>query len=601
MAASYSERFEEWQKARFSPPPEPELTPTKPSFLDMVPMRDKVRLYTEVFLPANKQEPAPAILMRSPYPFSLPSRNDKRPISRYQDEGYAVVYQLTRGQGKSEGRYRRYIDDINDGYDCIEWIEKQYWCNGCVGMEGPSYLGTTQLLAAKSKPRALKCIMPTAFVGNSLECSPFVNGVPLRGNFLQWNKVLDAESMSSLDFIYGDANIHQHPTLGPAMYKRPLLEAADNVLEGDKLESWKEIIANPTDCEYWQSISYSDHDLSNLSIPTFFTDGWYDMTRGPIDFFVRLESLQPARPDCYLLVGPWNHGQTYAAHSHGQSNGEREMQENGQVDLVSLRLAFYDHYLKDEASNEKLKDLQPNRVRVYITGSPDSNANVWKDYPTFPPPNVKVHNMYLQSEGNANSLPDTGFLTLTPPEKHSRLAPSDIYIYDPDVPTPSESEAMRDRRSIEVRSDVVTYTSAPLTEPLTILGHIKLVLYAASDAPDTDWFATLTEIFPNGKSVAFHHSVSAIRARYRHGLDREIPLRPNEVERLNISLGFAGHQVAAGNCLRLSIFSAAFPKCDPNTNTGNNVATDTDVRVAKQTVFHTVSNPSHLSIPVITL
>ena len=179
--------------------------------------------------------------------------------------------------------------------------------------------------------------------------------------------------------------------------------------------------------------------------------------------------------------------------------------------------------------------------------------------------------------------------------------PTDSYIYDPALPTNSRVETFCDRREVEVRSDVLTYTSEPLTTPLTILGDIELHLHAASDAPDTDWFVVLTEVTPDGQSRSFHYAPPAFRARYRDGFDQEVFLTPNKPEEFRISMGPAGHQIAAGNCLRLSIFSAAFPEFDPNSNTGNPAATDTEIRVAKQTVFHDANRPSHIVLPVIQL
>ena len=161
-------------------------------------MRDGIRLYTEVFLP-DVTGAYPAIFMRSPYPYTRPSRNDKHPLSRYQEAGYAVVFQLTRGQGQSEGEFHFFKDDINDGYDAIQWIALQSWSNGKVGMMGASYLGGAQLLAARAKPPALKCIMPTAFVGNCTQCFPFSYGVPKKAPYMQWHQVLDVEQWDDMD------------------------------------------------------------------------------------------------------------------------------------------------------------------------------------------------------------------------------------------------------------------------------------------------------------------------------------------------------------------------------------------------------------------
>jgi putative CocE/NonD family hydrolase len=592
MSDTYESRLAAWRKTKFSPAPEKPLSPRQPTLVEMVTMRDGIRLYTEIFLPVLPST-YPVILMRSPYPYSRPSRNDTHPLSRYQEAGYAVVFQLTRGQGQSEGDYHFLRDDIDDGYDAIAWIAEQSWSNEKVGMMGPSYLGSTQLLAAKAKPEALKCIMPTAFIGNATQCFPFANGVLKKAPYMQWHQVLDAERSDDMDVAYYDINALHHPLWGSAFRKRPLVDAADDVLNGDKLASWRETISHPLDDEFWQDIHFTDQQLAELNLPIFFTDGWYDTTIGPIDFFTRLEKIRPEKTDRYLLIGPWDHYQTSSSSQPGDNNGDRILPDNASCDHIDVRLAFFDRYLKDD----KASVIQEDRVRVYITGAENSNANIWKYFPTFPVPGTEYKKLYLHSQGDARSFPGNGTLNWDCPKNE----PTDNYIYDPELPTNSRVETYEDRRQVEIRSDVLVYTSAPLTVPLTILGDIKLHLHAASDGPDTDWFVVLTEVTPEGQSLSFHYAPPAFRARYREGCTQEVFLTPNKPEEFRIPMGPAGHQVAKGNSLRLSIFSAAFPEFDPNSNTGNLAATDTEMRIAKQSVFHVVDRPSHIVLPIIQL
>lgn len=586
----YQERLNAWQKAKFKPPPEPPLNPRNPSSVEFVPMRDSVKLYTEVFLP-DRPSAFPVVLIRSPYPYSLPSRNDKYHINIYNQSGYAFVFQITRGQGRSGGQFRYLMDETLDGYDTISWVSKQPWCNGNVGMEGSSYLGITQLLAAKAKPAALKCIMPTAFVGNPVRCFPFSYGVPMKGPYMQWHQVLDAKAKDDMDVTYCDMNALNHPKWGPAFRKRPLIDSANEVLSGDKLASWRSTICAPTDNEFWSSVQFDDNTLAELDLPMFFTDGWYDTTIGPIDFFSRLEKIGTAGGDRFLLVGPWDHYQTAHSSQPGENNGDRTLPGNAAINHIDHRLAFFDRYLRGKTNSV----VQKNRVKIYITGAANSDVNRWYNLPTFPAPNTEYQCLYLHSFGNAQSFPGDGFLN----HQIQKAEVTDSYVYDPLIPTESIVESSLDRRRTEVRSDVLTYTSKPLCKALTILGDINLVLYAASDTPDTDWFAVLTEVFPDGRSVSFHYAPPAFRARYRDGLDREVFLKPNRPEEFRFSLGSAGHQIAPGNSLRLSIFSSAFPEYDPNSNTGNECAKDIAVRVATQTIFHDSVRPSHLILPVI--
>ena len=289
----------------------------------------------------------------------------RKPVERILAEDYVVVFQLTRGQGESEGTFHFFFDDVNDGFDAIQWIAEQDWCNGNVGMAGASYGGNVQLLAARTKPPALKCIMPTAFVGSFTRYFPFAHGVPHRGYFMQWHQVVDAESWGDTDCVYGDMIALKHPKWGPALNHRPLVDAANTVLSGDKLASWRETISHPMDDDYWAPIHFTDKELAELDIPMFITDGWYDMTFGPIDYFTRLEKVQPDRNDRYLLVGPWNHYQAASGlNKPGDNDGDRILPDNGVIDQFALRMAFFDRYLKQDQS----ATIQEDRVKIYITG-----------------------------------------------------------------------------------------------------------------------------------------------------------------------------------------------------------------------------------------
>lgn len=597
MTEPYQSRLAAWENACLAPRPSPSCEVFEPTSIEKVAMRDGVHLYTEVFLPERQVSQAlPIILWRSPYVYSRFSRGVGRAaLNQFLTAGYGLVFQLTRGQGQSEGCFRRYLDDSEDGYDTVQWIAEQPWSNGRIGMAGGSYAGSTQLLAAKTKPAALKCIMPTAFVGNNVTCYPFSYGVPKKSEFMLWHQLLDVDSGEEMDVDSGDLNkVLKHPRWGAALHQRPLIDAANDVLCGDKLDNWRTTVSTPLDNDFWRPVHFTNSDLAELDLPIFFTDGWYDQTIGPIDFFTRLEQLQPKRPDRYLLIGPWDHVQTQQNSAPGEESGGRILPDNAAPDLLAQRLAFFDRYLKGDTT----VDVQLDRVSVYITGAPDSKANVWLNLPTFPALGTEYRSLYLHSQGDAHAFPGNGVLSWETPDD---AEPTDHYTYDPALPTNFQLETARDRREVEIRSDVLTYTSEPLDKPMTILGDIKLTLYAASDAPDTDWFAVLTEVLPDGQSKSFHYAPPAFRARYRQGFNKEVLLTPNQPEEFQIPMGPAGHQIAPGHRLRLSIFSAAFPEYEPNTNTGNEAATDTEWRIARQTIFHNRPKPSHLVLPVIPL
>lgn len=590
----YEKCLEEWEKGRFAPPPEAPPNPTLPKYTEMVPMRDGTRLYTEIFLPSESDghdSSFPTILTRSPYPFSRPSRNDRLPITRFLDAGFAYVFQLTRGQGASEGVFKFFQSDGEDGYDAVEWIAGQNWCNGAIGMFGSSYSGGTQLLAAKAAPPSLKCIMPTAFVGNFTTCFPFSYGVPMKAHYMQWHTVADAESWDSLDAPYGETqSLLIHKRWGAALERRPLLDSANDILEGDKLESWRNTIAHPADDEFWDTVHFTNEELALIDIPMFFTDGWYDSTVGPIDFFSRLVTIAPDRDDVYLLVGPWNHAQTASVTTPLEDDGDRVLPVKGAYDIVEQSIIFFDRYLNDNKNSIVLE----NRAKVYVADSAGTEGGEWITFSSFPPPQVSVRKLFLHSDGDAALFPGGGKLDANKPGKE----PFDQFYYDPAVPTSYELGSSRDRRPHEIRSDVLTYTSDPFDEATILLGEIVLVLYASSDGRDTDWFTSLTEVFADGSSKSFYYAPPGFRARYRQGQSSEVLLVPNEVTEFRLPMGPAGHKIAAGNRLRLSVFSSAYPEFDPNTNTGAPAHLDTKQRVAQQRVFHDCDRHSHLLLPV---
>jgi len=464
-------------------------------------------------------------------------------------------------------------------------------------MRGSSYAGNTQLLAAIANPPALKCIMPTAFVGDFLKSFPFSGGVPNKGPYMQWHQLLDVTTWDDRDVACCNMSALDHARWGPALRKRPLLEAADGVLEGDKLENWRNTMSWPLDNKTWQTICFTDKELASLDIPMLITDGWYDMTIGPIDLFSRMEKIQPNKIHRYLLVGPWDHYQTATLSIDGDNNGDRVLPKDGGSDPTAIAVNFFDRYLKDNLENQE-QVVEAQRVRVYITGASNSNANRWINLTSFPAPSTFYKELYLHSDGDAVSFSGSGLLSSMAPVMEE---PVDNYIYDPMSPTASQVETFADRRDVEMRSDVLTYTTEPFRNPLTILGDISLILHAASDCPDTDWFAILSEVFPCGESRSFHYAPPAVRARYREGFEKEVFLTPNKPEKFLIPMGPAGHQIPPGNRLRLSIFSAAFPEYDPNSNTGNEVATDTQLRIAQQTIYHDKFRASHIVLPVIDL
>jgi hypothetical protein len=295
----------------------------------------------------------------------------------------------------------------------------------------------------------------------------------------------------------------------------------------------------------------------------------------------------PARDQQYLLIGPWHHIQTFFGGK--TSVGEMEFTDDSIVDTAALHADFYAHYLKGGTESFDFP-----RARVYVTGS-----NRWRDFDAYPPKESHERRLYLHGGGKANSADGDGVLGW----EKSGGEPTDNYIYDPRQPVPSGGPQGlgADRRSIEQRQDVLVYTGELLSESLEIIGPVIVELFAATDGRDTDFTANLIDVYPDGTAVRLGSpNAGIIRARYRDGFGPGKLLTPGKIEKYRISLADIGHTFLPGHRLRLEISSSAYPLINPNQNTGNPIATDTEWRVAKQTIYHDADHPSALILPVFT-
>jgi putative CocE/NonD family hydrolase len=530
-----------------------------------VPMRDGVLLSTNVWCPGSGSS-FPVVLLRTPY------RNDEREFERlglraYVEAGYAVALQSVRGRGGSQGTFGFFFVEGKDGYDAVEWIAAQPWCNGKVGMDGGSYLATAQWQAARERPPHLACILPAAPAAN------FFNELPYLGGALQVDWAFSwLGAMAGIDFDFdtsGDRNLERF---------RPLIDAG-RVL-GAELPLYRQILDHSTLDEWWRGLYLGAEDFARIDIPVFTVTGWFDGDQpGAMYCWHGLEEHAPTRADRQLVVGPWEHAHCYLG---GESRvGELEFGTDSLLPLQRMRLAFLDEHLQG------IPRPPAPRVQLYLTGS-----NRWQAFDRYPPPGVQHRRWFLASAGDANTERGGGRL-----DEASMHGPPDTFVFDPTDPVPYKPGA-QDHREIEQRSDVLVYTSAVLQEPLTVIGLVEVVLHAASDAPDTDFTAKLLDVDEAGRAISLTHMGGVLRARYRHGFDRPQLLTPGKPERFQIRLSHVGHTFRAGHRIRLEVSSSCFPMIDPNPNTGREIATETECRRAHQTILHDAQHPSHLLLPV---
>jgi len=542
----------------------------------MTPMRDGVKLASDVWLP-DAPGRYPVILIRTPYLKSMELLKGHELGAYYAKQGYVLAIQDTRGRGDSEGEFNFFFQEAPDGYDTIEWFAKQPFANGRVGMMGVSYLGTVQWLAAREQPPSLVCMAPTAPAGRYLEELPFQGGAFMH----QW----------ALGWINGTSGrSEQGPNLSGANWDeifehRPLL-SSDSVM-GRPMRLYREFLTNPLMTDYWKRIQFSPDDFNGIKIPTLTVTGWFDGDQpGALYYWRQLAARSPKKDEHFLVSGPWNHGQTFLGGA--TKLGEMELTPESIIDTRALHLAFFDWCLKRSAPT-----FDAPRSRIFVTG-----ANEWRRDDSYPPRESTPRTLYFSSGGRANSIAGDGRLTWERPGTE----PPDRFTYDPKRPVPAGigGETLGiDRTPLQRRDDVLVYTSEALTEPVEVIGNVMVTLEAQSDARDTDFTAVLTDVYPDGRAVALGPNIGIRRARYRHGTVKEELLTPGKPETFPIELFDIAHRFLPGHRIRVEISSSAAPMFNPNQNTGNPVATDTEWKVARQTVYHDRTRASAIVLPVV--
>ena len=536
-----------------------------------VPMRDGVVLRADAYRP-DAAAPVPALLLRTPYDRSSPliplSGTD---VEQAVDSGYALVCQDVRGLHGSDGTFYPFLSEARDGYDTVEWLAAQPWCDGRVGMVGRSYPGTCQWLAAGERPPHLCAIAPTVIGSDFYRNWVYQGGAFQLGFNLFWVLLMSGKRGGPKP-----EELFRH------------LPLRDVPLPDPRWSFYYDWLDHSTDDEFWSNASV-DGSYGLVEVPALIVGGWFDVfLGGTLENFVGLRSRagsERAREATRLLVGPWAHGSAYGLFP---DTSFRQYAPDDAIDFTSVQLGFFDSVLRGAPAAEQ------SPVRIFVMG-----ANRWRDEDDWPLARARPTAWHLRADGG---------LAEEPPGDEA----PDRYVYDPRDPAPTvggptslpprlmtANVGPLDQTKLEQRADVLVYTSGPLARPLEVTGPLTAVLYAATDALDTDFVVKLTEVWPDGRSLLLAEGV--MRCRYREGFDRGRRLEPGAVHPYEIDLVATSNVFAAGNRIRVLVTSSSFPRFDRNANSGNEIGTDTedDLRVARQTVFHDQRRPSHVMLPVV--
>ncbi len=577
----------------------------------MVPMRDGVKLSTDLYFPEGAGEKLPVILIRTPYNKNLVYKRKwgKGPYM-FAEQGYIVAVQDTRGRFESEGEYTISTPDVEDGFDATQWVATQPWSTGKVGTYGCSYLGDVQVMQAKARNPHLAAMIPQA-AGSSIPHRGFgvVNGGAI-------------EMAASLGWFRGNGSkvfLRPPPGAGSDFYAqwgKYFNPAPTNLPEINFRKLWrtlplidmlKKAGAPPTDFDeivthtpadsWWLARGYLV-ETDQFDTPSLQVNSWYDFGVGETlyQFNLMRRNAVSARgkESQFIIVSPTAHCRSETATEHtvvGKMNVG-----DAQLDYWGIYLRWFDYWLK--GIQNRVTDMP--KVQIYVMG-----RNEWRGENEWPLARTQFTKFYLHSDGRANSRFGTGTLSTTEPAQE----PPDHYTYDPASPvpsvggpvcctgTPDAPAGAFDQSEVETRHDVLVFTTPPLKEGMEVTGPIQAVFYVSSSARDTDFTAKLVDVHPDGKAYNIQEGI--LRARYREGWNKKVWMEPGEVYEVRVSLHATSNYFKPGHRIRLEVSSSNFPRFDRNLNTGGNNYDETEWVVAENTIHHSSKYPSHIILPVI--
>ncbi len=543
-----------------------------------IPMRDGTRLSADVYRPDAPGE-FPVILSRTPYNKAGASGSSIDRYRSYVERGYIVVLQDVRGRGDSEGEFRPFLQEGDDGFDSVEWCGTQSWSSGKVGMIGGSYGGYVQWAAAVRRPPHLAAIVPTVACPD-----PFVDGL-INGP----TGLPSPICVSWYFYTSGKLNQQSHAVEWASVFAHlPIIDLDDRA--GRPMPIWDEFVTNSRLGPYWEPARYQ-HMLDRVTVPSLSVSGWYDDEQiSTITNFAGVTGRGNPSPNGAhhaMLMGPWPHNA-----NSGTKVGEIEFGPTAKIDMDAYVLRWFDRWLK--GIDNKVED-EP-AVRHFVMGD-----NQWRDASSWPIPGTIQTPYYFRSNGSANSRSGDGVLSPVPP---GTTEPFDEYVYDPTDATPFLTDPMfsqvggpDDYSAIEERSDMLVFTTPALRESIQICGPIEARIWASSDALDTDFMVRLTDVHPSGFSQRLCDGV--VRARFRNGMESPSLIEPGRIYEYEIDVWTTCQTFLPGHSIRVEVMSASFPQWDRNPNTGSELGTTTEMRSARQAVYHDAAHPSRILLPVV--
>ena len=609
-----------------------------------IPMRDSVKLLTDIYRPAKFGQPLedklPVILERTPYGKGQELRATR--CRGFASKGYIVISQDCRGCHDSGGELYFLAQEPNDGYDTVKWISEQAWCNGKIGTFGTSYGCWTQSALATQNPPQLS----TMFLhqgGSNAHTSSVRQGGAMELRFIAWGFWHSALNTNSslkhsqyVDEALSKADFRNWLKRMPIRKGQPELKVAPNY------ENWVfDVLTTADYTSFWKQPGFAINEFwdEHPDIPIYFSGGWYDSyTRSTLDNYIGLSKIKSSK--MHLIMGPWTHGTDKPELSFA---GDVEFGKKAALDSFDmLHLSWFDHSMKGKKNN-LATDLP---VKIFVMGGGDGHKTTdgkmfhgghWRYEKEWPLTRAKHTKYYLSDDYTigtsvpkkekscttyefdpSNPVPTIGagissLATLKPLPKEIRKSKviSEISLIE-DISlngafdqkeSPQQFGCNPPYLPLGSRSDVLVFETKPLENNTEITGPIEVNLWISSSAIDTDFTAKLIDSYPPSddypEGYNMNLSDSIARARYRKSREKPSFLTPGEIIPLQIVLYPTSNLFAKGHKIRLDISSSNFPRFDVNPNTGEPIALNRKSIIAENTIYHEKGHPSCILLPII--
>ena len=551
-----------------------------------IPMRDGVTLHATVFLPKGQKDPVPVIFTFTPYIGD--SYMDR--AMYFAQHGYVYALIDVRGRGNSGGAFEPFVNEGKDGYDIVEWLAKQSYCNGKVTMWGGSYAGFDQWTTLKEFPPHLATIVPAAAAHPGVDF-PFEYNIfgPYVEQWLSFTSGATSNANLFGNSAFWSAKTREYYDTHAAFREYDRIAGNPNAV----FQKW---LDHPIPDAYYDAMVPTPDEYKRIQFPILTITGHYDGDQpGAFTYYKRhMEYGNPeAKANHYLIIGPWDHAGTRTPR---REVGGLKFGEASVLDLNKLHTEWYDWVMKKGTKPEFLR----KRIAYYVVGA---GAENWKYADTLETISNEKRTLYLSSNGKAESVFQSGALA----EKPGSGAAADNWTYDPLDTRPGDAESDDDaagltsqRGVMELYGNGAVYHSEPFGEPTEVTGFLKLNIWLAMDVPDTDLEAAVYEILPGGESVSL--TGATMRARYRESLRQEKPVVAGKTEKYVFdNFTFFSRRIAKGSRLRLLVHCLNTPGVEKNYNSGGVVALETgkDAKTAHITLVHDAEHPSALELPVV--